>query len=46
VFIIINKMQDYLAENGMTPNTNDTAAGAGTELSYKERLIKRDYRMA
>ena len=38
-------MQDYLAENGMTPNANDTVA-AGTDLSYKERQTKRDYRMA
>jgi len=38
-------MQDYLAENGMVPNAHGIV-GAGTDLSYKERLIKRDYRMA
>jgi hypothetical protein len=38
-------MQDYLAENGMVPNADGTV-GAGTDLSYKERLTKRDYRMA
>jgi hypothetical protein len=47
VFIIINinKMQDYLVENGMAPNADGTV-GAGTDLSYKDRLTKRDYRMA
>lgn len=38
-------MQDYLAENGMVPNANETSE-AGVDLSYKDRLTKRDYRMA
>jgi hypothetical protein len=41
-------MQDYLAENGMVPNAGGAGATgeAGTDLSYKDRLTKRDYRMA
>lgn len=39
-------MQDYLAENGMVPKADGTTTGAGTDLSYKDRQTKRDYRMA
>lgn len=38
-------MQDYLVENGTAPNADGTV-GAGADLFYKDRLTKRDYRMA